>query len=210
MSDKRSDDPLRGLEAVVGVVVGVLTVLTVAVLAGVVLGSGSIPGLDGEVCVTTAEDGPGFRRVDGERTGPVGLAEGVTWRASEVSLCDPDPDAATRGWAAAGLAVWLVAPLLFFAMLWRMLRRARREGVFVDAVPTTLRRLGGMLLVWAALDLVVTALVNRALLDRMTDGALVFTYEMPWLLVLLGIAFLALARVMEQAVRMRQDVEATI
>ncbi|CAA9397032.1 MAG: hypothetical protein AVDCRST_MAG32-2748 [uncultured Nocardioides sp.] len=210
MRTKTSEDPLKGLETMVGIVVAMMALLTAGVLAGLALGSGSVPGLDAEVCVTTSEGGQGFRRGDGETTGPVGLVDGITWRADEVTLCDPTPDGATRAWAAGGLVVWLGAPLLFFAMLWRMLRRARREGVFADAVPPALRSLGGGLLVWAALDVVVTGLVDGALLNRMTDGALVFTYEMPWLLVLLGMALLALSKVMELAVRMRHEVEATI
>ena len=37
-----------------------------------------------------------------------------------------------------------------------------------------------------------------------------FTADVSWLLVLLGLALLALARVMGEAVDMRRDVEATI
>lgn len=212
MSASTTSDPLRSLESAVAVVVTLLALLSVGVLAGTLVGSGSIPGVEAEVCVTTSENGmPGFRRVDGERTGPVGLAEGITWRAAEVQVCDPDPDGATRAVAAVGLAVWVVAPLLFFGLLWRLLRRARREGVFADRVPGALRMLGRLLLVWAALDFVVTGFVNAALLARMTDGLPLFTSgDFPWLLVLLGIALLALARVMGEAVLMRHEVEATI
>ena len=56
----------------------------------------------------------------------------------------------------------------------------------------------------------MTGLVNAALLNRMTEGTLILTGEVPWQLVLSGIALLALARVMSQAVGMRRDVEATI
>lgn len=213
MDSARSTDPLRTLERVVGVIVTLMAVVACAVLVGAVAGSGSIPGLDAEVCVSSTTDGePGFRQVQGESTGPVGLAEGITWRAERVQVCDPDPDGATRALGIAGLTVWVVAPLLFFGLLWRLLRRARREGVFADRVPGGLRFLGGLLLVWAALDFVVTGFVNAALLNRMTDDTLVLfsSSDAPWLLVLLGLALLALERVMSQAVAMRHDVEATI
>ena len=212
MNTKQRSDPLKALENVVGLIVVVLGVLTGAVLLGTVAGSGSIPGLNAEVCVTTSEGGmPGFRRAEGAATGPVGLADGVTWRADKVVLCDPDPDSATRVVAAAGLMVWVGAPLVFFGLLWRALRRARREGVFADRVPGALKQLGGLLLVWAALDFVLTGFVNGLLLQKMTDGLVFFTSsDFPWLLVLLGIAMLALARVMGEAVQMRHDVEATI
>lgn len=204
-------DPLRTLERVVGVVVTLLVVLTCAVLASAAVGSGRIPGLETEVCVTTSEeDVPGFRRVEGERTGAVGLEEGITWRAEQVKICDPDPDGATRALAAVGLSVWLGAPLLFFGLLRRMLRRARRDGIHADQVPGALRRLGRLLLVWGALDVVVTGLVNAALSTRMTDGLVLFTSgQLPVLVVFLGIALLALGRVMAQAVDTRRDVEAT-
>ena len=211
MTGSRSSDPLRTLELLVGVIVAVLTVLACAVLVGTVAGPGTVPGLDAEVCVTTSAQGdPGFRRVEGESTGPVGLTDGITWEASEVRLCDPDPDAATRTLALVGLSVWVVVPLLFFGLLWRLLRRARREGVFADRVPRGLRSLGGLLLLWAVLDLVVSGFVDAALITRMTDSLVLFTADVSLVLVFLGVVLLALAQVMAQAVTMRRDVEATI
>ena len=209
----RGADPLRTLEIVVGVIVTLMAVVVGAVLVGAVAGTGSIPGVDAEVCVTTLTDGtPAFRQVEGESTGPVGLAEGITWRAEQVQVCDPDPDGVTRALGVAGLTMWTIAPLLFFGLLWRLLRRARRDGVFADQVPGGLRVLGRLLLVWAALDLVITGFVNAALLNRMTEDELVLfsSYDVPWLLVLLGISLLALERVMAQAVDLRHDAEATI
>ena len=210
MATTRTDDPLRVLEGLVGLVVVVMAVLAVATLVGTAFGSGSIPGVNAEVCVTRSGEEPAFRKVDGEATGPVGLVDGVTWRADEVQLCDPRPDGATRALGAAGLLVWVGGPMLFFTMLWRLLRRARREGVFADRVPGQLQRLGAVLLGWAALDFFLGGAVDAALLNRMADGTMILTADMPWLPVLLGIALLALARVMGEAVTMRHDVEATI
>ena len=204
-----SNDPLRVLEVLVGLVVAVMSVFAVATLASTAFGSGSIPGIDAQVCVSRSGQ-DGFRRTDGETTGPVGLRDGVTWSAEEVRLCDPDADGVTRALAGAGLVVWVGGPMLFFTMLWRFLRRARGEGVFADRVPRQLRRLGAVLLVWAALDFVVGGLVDAALIDRMTDSVVMLTATVPWLPVLLGIALLALARIMGEAVEMRHDVEATI
>jgi Protein of unknown function (DUF2975) len=212
MDRTRSSDPLRRLEVFVGLIVVVMALAAVLLLVGTVAGSSAIPGVDAEVCVTTSGEGqPGFRAAEGDRTGPVGLADGITWHVEQVKVCDPEPDGATRGLAAVGLAVWIGAPVLFFSLLWLLLRRARRYGVFADRVPGGLRRLGTLLLVWAALDFVVTGFVDGALITRMTDDTLVmFTGDLSLLLVLLGLALLALERVMEQAVAMRHDVEATI
>ncbi|WP_299931932.1 DUF2975 domain-containing protein [uncultured Nocardioides sp.] len=194
----------------VGLVVAVMAVLAAATLAGTVLGSGTVPGLNAEVCATGSGDQAAFRRGDGDTTGPVGLRDGITWRVDEVQVCDPDPDGATRALAGAGLVVWVGGPMVFFVMLWLFLRRARREGVFADRVPGQLRTLGRILLMWPALDFVLSGWVNAALLNRMTDSTLILTATVPWLPVLLGISLLALARVMGEAVGMRRDVEATI
>lgn len=210
MIEQHSEDPLRILEVMVGVVVCVMAVLAVATLAGTVSGDGGIPGIDADVCASVSGDEPAFRHVEGERTGPVGLDEGITWRPGDVQVCDPDPDGSTRALAGAGLLVWAGGPAVFFVMLWRFLRRARREGVFADRVPGQLTTLGRVLLAWAAVHLVWSGWINAALLTRMTDSTLILTATVPWLPVLLGVALLSLARVMGEAVVMRRDSEATI
>ncbi len=210
MDRTRSNDPLRTLETLVGLVVVVMGLLAALVLTGAVVGTGTIPGVNAEVCASTAGGEPGFRMTEGDATGPVGLVDGITWRADEVQICDPDPDGATRVLGAAGLVVWAGAPLVFFALLWRLLRRARREGVFADRVPDELRTLGRILIAWAVLDFFVSGLVNAALLTRMTDSTVILSAQFPWLPMLVGIALLALARVLGEAVDMRRDVEATI
>lgn len=210
MDGTRGNDPLKVLEVMVGIVVAVMAVLAAATLAGAAFGSGSVPGLDAEVCATVSGGEPAFRQVDGERTGPVGLVDGISWRAEEVQVCDADPDGPTRALAAAGLVLWVGGPAVFFTMLWRFLRRARREGVFADRVPDQLRTLGRVLVAWAALDFVLSGWVNAALLTRMTESTLVLSATVPWLPVLLGVALLALARIMGEAVGLRRDAEATI
>jgi hypothetical protein len=210
MDGTRGNDPLRTLELLVGVIVSVMALLAGLVLLGTVVGTGTIPGVNAEVCASTAGDAPAFRRTEGDSTGPVGLGEGITWRADEVQICDPDPDGGTRALAAVGLVVWAGAPLLFFSLLWRLLRRARREGVFADRVPGELRTLGRILIAWAALDFFVSGLVDAALLTRMTDSTVILSGDVPWLPVLVGVTLLALARVIAQAVDLRRDAEATI
>lgn len=210
MDGTRGNDPLRTLELLVAVIVSVMALLAGLVLLGTIVGTGTIPGVNAEVCASTAGDAPAFRRTEGDSTGPVGLGEGITWRADEVQICDPDPDGGTRALAAVGLVVWAGAPLLFFSLLWRLLRRARREGVFADRVPGELRTLGRILIAWAALDFFVSGLVDAALLTRMTDSTVILSGDVPWLPVLVGVTLLALARVIAQAVDLRRDAEATI
>lgn len=203
-------DPLRTLTVLVGLVFSSMALLAGLALVATAVGSGSIPGVNAEVCAPGSGDAPAFRQTDGGSTGPVGLRDGITWRVEEVQICDPDPDGATRGLAAVGLLVWIGGPMVVFGLLWRLLRRARTHGVFADRIPGNLRTLGRILIAWAALDFVVTGWINAALLNRMTDSTLILTAQIPWLPVLLGIALLALARVLAQAVELRRDAEATI
>lgn len=210
----RDTDPLWILELVVGVVVCAMAVLAVGLVAGTVLGSASVPGLNAEVCATASGDQLGIRQDAvggaGDRTRPAALETGIEWRASEVQVCDPEPGVATRALGGAGLVVWFGGPAVFFVLLWRFLRRARREGVFADRVPGQLRTLGRVLLMWAALDLVLSGWIEAALVQRMTDSPFAVSATIPWVPLLLGVALLGLAKVMEQAVEMRHDVEATI
>ncbi|MEO5663937.1 MAG: DUF2975 domain-containing protein [Nocardioides sp.] len=215
MTSTRDADPLKVLEILVGVIVSLMAVVTVAVCVGAIAGSGSIPGLNAEVCVTVAPGRVAFQETQGSTPpamGPMHLSDGIRWHTEQVRVCDPDPDGATRALGALGLTVWVLAPLIFFGLLWRLLRRARREGVFADRVPGGLRLLGGILLVWATLDFIVTGFVNAALLNRMTDEGLTLfmSSDFPWLQILLAVALLGLERVMAQALVMRRDVEATI
>lgn len=68
MDGTRDNDPLKVLET--------LVVLAVATVAGTIFGTGSIPGVNAEVCATGSGDEPAFQRVDGEVTGPVDLPTG--------------------------------------------------------------------------------------------------------------------------------------
>ncbi len=210
MDRTRSTDPLRTLEILVGMVVSVMALVTGLAIIGTVVGTGTIPGLNAEVCASMVGDEPAFRKGAGESTGPVGLDAGITWRAEDVQICDPDPDGGTRALAGAGLVVWVGAPLVFFGLLWRLLRRARREGVFADRVPGDLRTLGRILIAWAVIDFFVSGVINALLLNRMTESTSVLSADVPWLPVLVGITLLALARVLGEAVDMRRDIEATI
>lgn len=212
-------DPLHTLQTVVGVVLGVLVVAGGTVLLGTVLGVSSVPGVTSEVCVTTSPDhGVGFRTGAGDETGPpavgpVDLRPQVEWHAESIRLCDPAPAPATRALGAVAVAVWWAAPVVFFGLLWRVLLRARREGVFRDRVAGGLRLLGSFLLVWAAVGFLGTGLVDAALINRMTAGDDVMLFvsgPLPWLTVLLGLGLLAVGRVVDQGVVLREDSEATI
>ena len=205
-------EPLAVLELVVGAIFALMVVVCGAVGVGMLAGQASVPGVNAEVCVSTVPGSTvGFREDGDPSVGPVGLTDGITWRTESIQICEPDPSGATAVLGVVGLLVWAGAPLVFFGLLWRLIRSARRDGAFAATIPGGLRTLGRFLLAWAALDVVVSGIVNGALLTRMTDHVVFFASDdLPWLLVLLGIAFLALHRIIGEAVVLREDSEATI
>ena len=154
-------EPLAVLELVVGAIFALLVVVFGAVGFGMLASRASPPGVNTEMCVSTAPGGTvGFRQDGDPALGPPGLADGITWRAEMIQICEPDPDGSTAVLGVVGLLVWAGAPLVFFGLLWRVVFFASED--------------------------------------------------LPWLLVLLGIAFLALHRVIGEAVVLREDSEATI
>ena len=201
---------LRALEIAVGVILGFMVVFGGALLAGAAIGQDTIPGVNAEVCVSADPAAVGYR--DPTSGGPAGLGDGVRWAPEQVQLCDPEPTGAVRALGLVAMSMALLAPIVFFALLFLMLRRARTEGVFADRVPGALRTLGGVLLVWAVLEFMVNGITDAALINALTEGRdpTLFTADFPWLLALLGVGLLALSTAMAQAVSMRQDVEATI
>lgn len=205
-------EPLAVLELAVGAIFALMVVMCGAVGVGMVAGQASVPGVNAEVCVSTVPGSTVAFREHGDASfGPVGLADGITWRTESIQICEPDPDGSTAVLGVVGLLVWAGAPLVFFGLLWRLIRSARRDGAFAATIPGGLRTLGRFLLAWAVLDVVVSGVVNGALLTRMTDQVVFFASDgLPWLLVLLGIAFLALHRIIGEAVVLREDSEATI
>lgn len=205
-------EPLAVLERVVGAIFVLMLVVCGAVGIGLLAGTASVPGVSAEVCVSTTPGSTfGFRKDGAPDVGPPGLADGITWRAESIQVCELEASGSTAMLGTVGLVAWAGAPLVFFGLLWRLVRRARRAGAFDSTIPGGLLTLGRFLLAWAAVDVVVSGFINGALLTRMSDQVVFFSSDdLPWLLVLLGIAFLALHRVIEQAVLLREDSEATI
>ena len=212
----RAKDPLAPLETGVQVVLALVGTFFVLMLGSAVLGG--TPGIGGtdatEVCVTTPPGhGIGYGGSGATGDGPIGLREGVRWFPREIDICDTDPSTATL---ALGLSQAVLGPVGATAgllLLWFVVRRARREGVFSRSIPGALRALATYLLAWAAVGWLWRGIVDAVLLRRMAEDTSGFVFsspDVPVVTVLVGLGLVTLARVMAQAVALREDSEGTV
>jgi hypothetical protein len=213
---KREKDPLAPLETGVQVLLGMLVLLGVLLLGSTIFGGNPSFASVGatEVCVGTSPgEGVGYGGTGRGGDHPIGLYDDVRWFPREIEICDTQP---TAGTIALGITRALIEPIGAIGallLLWWVVRRARREGVFGDRIPAGLYVLGCYLLAWALTGWLSGGTVDALLLRRMadtTDGFVFSWPEFPLVSLLLGLAMLTLARVMSQAVALREDSDATI
>ena len=213
---QREKDPLAPLEMGVQVLLGMLVVLGVLLAGSVVLGGNpAFAGVSAsEVCVETLPgEGVGYGGTGGGGDRPIGLYDDVRWFPREIEICDTEPSAGTIALGITRAFIGPIGGIGALLLLWWVVRRARREGVFGDDIPRGLRVLGCYLVAWALVGWLAGGLVDALLLRKMadtTDGFVFSWPEFPLVSLLLGLAMLTLARVMSQAVALREDSDATI
>ena len=212
----KEKDPLAPLETGVRAVLALIAALCVLLIASAALGE--TPGIGGvdatEVCVATSPgEGIGYGGSGKPGDGPIGLREGVRWFPREIDICDTTPSAGTLALGVSQAILGPVGATVGLLLLWLVIRRARREGVFGEGIPTALRKLASFLLAWAAISWLWKGIVDATLLRRMaadTSGFVFSSPEFPFVTVLIGLGLVTLARVMSQAVALREDSEGTV
>lgn len=149
--------------------------------------------------------------------GPIGLREDVGWFPRQIEICDRDPSVGTLALGISRATLGPVGAIGGLVLLWFVVRRARRGGVFGDGIPKTLRLFAYYLLAWAAISWLWTGIVDAMLLGRMAGqtwlafGSIPFiSPHVPVVTLLIGLGLVTLARVMSEAVALREDSEATI
>lgn len=212
----RDTDPLRPLEVTTRVL-GVL--LLAGLLATAVLAAISAQGLGGtqvgmsDPCVSLRAFSVPTR--GSENPIVPNMASGGTAIEESLSLCDTSPAPWQR-------VVHLVSALATavtlggFLLLVRLLvRRAGTCGLFSAEVAWLTRVLGWYVIVGSLAAELVSAVADAALVGHVVPGF--FTadvvgacWETPWTALLAGIGVLTIARVMQRAAAMRQDLDATI
>jgi len=218
MDDTTSTDPLRPIEVTTWAL-GVL--LLAGLLASAVFAVlGALGVAQGRVGITETCAGVGSSVVpstahNAENRLVPRMASGGTAVAESLLLCDPSPGT----WQRVVYQVSAFAtPITLggFLLLVRVLvRRAGTGGLFSADVARLTRVLGWYVIVGAVAAALVSAVADAALVGHVVPGF--FTadvvgdcWETPWTALLAGIGVLTIARVMQRATAMRQDLDATI
>ncbi|MEV4188842.1 hypothetical protein AB0J28_46155 [Streptosporangium canum] len=135
---------------------------------------------------------------------------GVMASASGLEFIDGSPDAGQYLWQALTTFPGFVVTAGAFFLMWRLMWRAR-GGVYIPQVARRVRFLGGWLLAGGLLAPQIENFAMMRLLDTMAVGEAGYrTGEIPLVVPLVGLGLLALAGILRDGVRMREDLEGTV
>ena len=221
--DKR--DPLAPIEITVTALLALLAVCFAmfAVIAAVGLiahGSTSVRfvGIGEPTCVT-AEPGQvpwgGSGNSDPAPDGVVGLREDVaSQRGTQAEICLKDP---TRLQQAAGVLDTIGGGVLAIGgllLIQRVVRTARRGGLFTEETADRTRQLGwfllAMTLLWPLLEGAGTGIVLSAAVQDVSWARGLFSADISYTLLVVAIGVLTFARILRQAVPLQDEVDATV
>lgn len=229
-------DPLAPIDFGASVLAGLVTVLVLIAVPATIFGSGSFLHFGEEdVCISVStNDVPyGTKSVDvgtpttsssdglallpggeGEYAFIPGLARGATASNDGIRLCSAEPT--TRQHVLLVLAdapIFGYSVLLLFGLT-RLIKRARRHGLFTSTVADGVRRLGWFVLLGTFVTQAINALCTQAILgDLVAEEGLdswLGLFNMDLSIVLISLGMVTFGRVMAQTVPMREDLEATI
>ena len=202
---------LRPFERVIVFFGGLLLVGLVIEVGYVVSGDESFFGFGApEVCVSSSPYQLDQYHVHGRMRAP-GLTDDVRVSVSEVDVCGTDPTTRERVLYTIdeGAASLFGAGVL--VLLWRMLRRARHEGVFVDAFARRVSRLGLYVLLGAAAVNVARTWAEWELLKSLVPtGSHPGVWHFSFTPLVLGLGLITVGRLMAATVPMREEIDATI
>lgn len=227
--DTTRTDPLGPIDRVTRVLgvlfLGWLVAMTVVTSVAVLGFAPHAVGLE-DVCATVPTGAVPFGSSETSETGDagagttvhtfevVGLAPGATFTPASLSLCLDDPHA----WRLVYLLTSLPTVLTLggFLVLVRVLvSRARSNGLFTPGIARLTHVLGwyvilGSLAASLVKAVATAALVGQAVPGRFDAGTVQYVWATPWTALLAGIGVLTIARVLQRATAMRQDLDATI
>lgn len=218
MSTTRTRDPLAPLEFVLAFATSLVGVLFLAFTVLIALGNGEFRS---DVCVSihqgtaaTVSEELGYPRpaeagsLPAERV----LPAGTQVRAKTLDVCAEHP---TLGQRALSALDWLPRFLLLAVPVglgWRLVRLARRQGVFSASVAKWLTILGWWVVVAPVVISLSILATQNWLLDQLLPGGAGQPMDVPlsWGTLLTGFGVLTLGRVMARAVAMQDELDTTV
>lgn len=208
-------DPLQPFASLVGILAGLMALLTTTVIVFAVLGVGEVQvlGIGGPPSICIHDDTVFDSSVTEREVAQAGLVRpGVTSIMAGINHCVTHPTIWQRV-----LVTFTRTPssLLFTGMvvlMWWLVRAARAGGPFGPSTVRRARALGWWLIVGGLVSAAVTA-VAATLLRRtiLTDESMTLAWpQIPWSELVAGLGLLTVARLLTVAISMREEIEATI
>jgi hypothetical protein len=210
-------DPLRPIEFLTSVVGGFIGILLAIGLIATVFGSGSMLGFgEHAVCVTapggTLDVNASVRRPPSRlmRDAPV-PPRGVTLSVDRISGCTVQPTVAQRLWSSTTQWPTFLYAVGLWALLWRLVRGARREGIHTGTVSRRTRFLGWYVVVGSLAAALVESVATSVLRNELL-GTHSFTFW--WggfaVAVFAGVGLVTMGRILDQSAAMQREIDATV
>jgi Protein of unknown function (DUF2975) len=184
-------------------------ILVTGVITGMVLYSrAGFFGLTYDLVVAQSPNGYGIRL---DHPAYTQMARpGVMASANGLEYIDGSPDAGQYLWQALTTFPGFVVAVGAFFLIWRLMWRAR-DGVYMPQVARRVRFLGWWLLVGGLLAPQIENFAMMRLLDTMAMGEASYQIrEIPLVMPLIALGLLALAGILRDGVRMREDLAGTV
>ncbi|GGQ07275.1 hypothetical protein GCM10010140_41880 [Streptosporangium pseudovulgare] len=186
-----------------------ILVLVTGVITGMVLYSrDGFFGLNSDFVVAESPHGYGIPLRD---EAFVQIARpGVLPSASRLEFIDGSPEPDQYAWQALTTLPGFVVAAGAFLLLWRLLWGAR-NGVYLPLVASRVRFLGWWLLAGGLLAPQIENLAMTRLLETVAPGEAGYQLrDVPLVVPLVGLGLLALASVLREGARMREDLEGVV
>ncbi|QNN53793.1 DUF2975 domain-containing protein [Nocardioides mesophilus] len=215
MTDLRADRALAQIDRLTWTLGAFVVALLLILVPLSVFGSGSLLGFgEPEVCATTRPGVVAFGGNDAPGEEVLGLREDARWSTATLHVCDTAPGLGTRLGGALGGAAELVLFLGSLFLTRRVIRRARRDGLFSSAVAGAVRVLGLFLVVGAPVSALLGALSTQLVLASAVRGMTwhdnLLAGDLPWTALIAGVGILSVARVLAFAHDLQDDVDGTV
>jgi hypothetical protein len=213
-------DPLAPLEFVVTFLSAMIVVLLALSVAAAIFGSGSFVGLGETAACADFQPGVvpyGERDLEGRAEGGIfipGLRTGASFSVHELAVCEDHPGRLVKTLSTAGTAAPLLLFIGFLVLSRRLIREARRSGVFTTSVAARTRTLGWYLLSGSLMVEVVRSIADGVVARSAVRGISwdigLKHLDLPLTLLVVALGIITVARVLRQAVELQDDVDATI